>query len=118
MDEKQAHQKLIANCIQLMSTSLKQNICSLDTPGVPVADIESSQIESSLPHDVQYACLYWIHHLQKSGTQLYDNDQIHQFLQRHFLHWLEALGWMRKVHEGVYAITLLESITTVSQLPA
>jgi hypothetical protein len=41
---------------------------------------------------------------------------VHQFLQVHLLHWLEALSWMQKVSEGIYAITSLESIIAVSQL--
>jgi hypothetical protein len=97
-----------------MSASLKQDICSLNAPGVLVTDVESSRVERSLPPEVQYTCLYWIQHLQKSCVQLHDNDQVHQFLQRHLLHWLEALGWMQKVSEGIYAIASLESIVAVS----
>ena len=118
VDEKETHQKLAARCIQLMSESLKQDICGLDAPGALIADVDSSRIERSLPPELQYACLYWIQHLQKSGTQLYDNDQVHQFLREHLLHWLEALGWMQKVSEGIYATSTLESIATVGQLPA
>jgi hypothetical protein len=115
VDEKQVHQKLVASCIRLMSTSLKQDICGLDSSSVPAADIDSDRVERSLPPEVQYACLYWIQHLQKSGIQLHDEDQVHQFLQEHLLHWLEALGWMGKVSEGIYAITSLESIAAVSK---
>ena len=114
VDEKQAHRILADNCIQLMSTSLKQDICGVDAPGVLVADIESTQVEQYLPAEVQYACTYWIEHLQKSGAQLYNNDQVHQFLNVHTLHWLEALGWMRKISKGIRAITSLESIALVS----
>ena len=49
MDEKEAHQTLAAGCIQLMSTSLKQNICDMETPGVLVTDIESSRVKKYLP---------------------------------------------------------------------
>jgi hypothetical protein len=114
VDEKQAHQELADSCIRLMSTSLKQDICGLNTPGVLVTDVERSRVECSLPPELQYACFYWIQHLQKSGTQLRDNDQVHQFLQEHLLHWLEALGWMQKISEGIHAIASLESIIAVS----
>ena len=114
VDEKQAHQALADSCIQLMSTSLKQDICGLNTPGVLVSDVESSRVQRSLSSEVQYACLYWSQHLHKSGAQLRDDDQVHHFLQEHLLHWLEALGWMQKMSEGVYAIISLESITTVA----
>jgi len=112
-----AHQKLVNHCIQLMSNSLKQDICCIDAPGMLVSDdVASSRVEQCLPPEVQYACLYWIQHLQKSTMQLHDNDQVHEFLKQHLLHWFEALGWMRKVSEGIHAISLLESTTTVRKL--
>jgi hypothetical protein len=71
---------LADSCIRLMSTYLKQDICGLGTPGVLPSDVDSNRIRDRLPIEVQYASVYWIQHLQKSGTQLYDNDQVHQFL--------------------------------------
>jgi hypothetical protein len=112
VDEKQAHQTLAAGCIQLMSISLKQDICCLEAPGVLVTNIESSQVEKCLPAELQYACLYWVQHLKRSGAQLY--DQVYQFLQDHLLHWLEALSWIGKTSEGILAIISLESIALVS----
>jgi hypothetical protein len=114
VDEKQAHQKLADDCIRLMSNSLKQDVCRQEAPGTLVADIEGSRIEQCLPLEVRYACLYWIQHLQKSGTQLHDNDHVYHFLQVHLLHWLEALSWVRKISDGILAITSLESIALVS----
>jgi hypothetical protein len=114
VDGNQAHRTLADKCIKLMSSSLKQDICSVDSPGMLATDVESDRVEQYIPPDVQYACLYWVDHLQKGGTQLQDNDQVHQFLQNHLLHWLEALGWMRRVPDGIYAITSLESIALVS----
>jgi hypothetical protein len=114
VNEKRAHQTLAESCIRLMSTFLKQDICEQDVPSALVADVESSRVEQCVPPEVQYACLYWVEHLQKSGAQLCDNDRVHQFLQTHFLHWLEALSWMRKMSEGILAISSLESIALVS----
>jgi hypothetical protein len=114
VDEKQAHEMLADSCMTLMSASLKQDICELDAPGMLVADVERGRIEQNLSSELQYACLYWIQHLEKSGDQLQDNGQVHNFLQEHFLYWLEALGWMGKISEGVHAIASLESLITVS----
>jgi len=116
VDEKQAHQNLADSCIWLMSTLLKQDICGVSTPGMLAADMERSQVERSLPHEVQYACVYWTRHVQKSGAQLRDNGPVHQFLQEHLLHWLEALGWMGKTSEGIQAILSLEAYILVSSL--
>ncbi|MCJ1313649.1 hypothetical protein MMC25_007328 [Agyrium rufum] len=110
VDEKEAHRVLANKCVQLMSTSLKQDICGVDAPGMLVTDVEISRVERSLPPETQYACLYWTQHVEKSGTHLQDNGQVHAFLQEHLLHWFEALAWMGKVPEGVYAVGFLESI--------
>ncbi|KAF1810923.1 hypothetical protein P152DRAFT_467608 [Eremomyces bilateralis CBS 781.70] len=117
VDEKEAHHMLTNSCIQLMSSSLKQDICYMDAPGMLVVNIKRSRVEQCLPPEVQYACLYWIQHLQKSGARLCDNDQVHQFLQEHLLHWLEALGWMGKLSEGAHAIASLELFTSLSNCP-
>jgi hypothetical protein len=82
VDEKQAHRTLADRCIRLMSAALKQDICGLDAPGILITDIERNQVEQCLPSDVQYACLYWVQHLQQSGSQLHNGDQVHQFLQK------------------------------------
>jgi hypothetical protein len=113
MDKKQVHQMLVDSCIQLMLTSLKQDIYGLDAPGMLVADIKKNQVKCLSP-ELQYAVRYWIQHVQMSGVQLYDNGQVHRFLQGHLLYWLEALGWMEKVPEGVHAIASLESFASVS----
>ena len=49
-------------------------------------------------------------------TQLLDNGQVHGFLQKHLLHWLEALSLIRKTSEGVLLIILLEGLVKVSGL--
>jgi hypothetical protein len=116
VDEKQAHQVLANSCIKLMSASLKQYICGVDAPGTLVSDVERSRVEQSLSAAVQYACRYWIEHVRRSGTPLYDDSQVHIFLQEHLLHWLEALGWMKKISEGVVAISSLEAQLFVSLL--
>lgn len=67
-DDKQAHQKLAAGCIQAMSKFLKQDIYGVSAPGVLATNIESSQVEQCIPPEVQYACLYWVQHLQRSST--------------------------------------------------
>jgi hypothetical protein len=114
VNEEQAHQMMVSSCIRLMSSFLKQDICGVEDPGTLVTDIEISQAKKCLPSEVQYACLYWAQHLQKSGARLYDKDQVHQFLQAHLLHWLEALSWMRKTPEGILAIFSLEALILVS----
>ncbi|PMD32012.1 hypothetical protein L207DRAFT_590884 [Hyaloscypha variabilis F] len=117
VNDKQAHHKLMDQCIRLMSSSLKQDICAVEKPGVLVQDTENSRIRRRIPPELQYACLYWTQHLQKSSKRLFDNDQVHKFLQEHLLYWLEALAWIGKLSEGFYMISSLESLTNNSDHP-
>jgi hypothetical protein len=114
VNEKQAHGALADACMRLMSTTLKRDICGLRRSGALTNGLESSRVEQCLSPVVQYACLYWVQHLQRSGARLY--DQVHQFLQEHLLHWLEAISCMQKTSEGILALTSLESIVSVSLL--
>ncbi|KAG9229003.1 hypothetical protein BJ875DRAFT_537940 [Amylocarpus encephaloides] len=109
VDEHEAHQILSTGCIQLMSQTLKKDICEMHTPSSQVSQVESSHLQKCLPPEVQYACLYWAQHLQRSGSQAYDDEETHRFLQTHLLYWLEALGWMGKISEGIHAILSLEA---------
>ena len=117
VDEKEAHQILAAGCIQLMSQTLEKDICEIHAPGSQASQVESSWIEICLPPEVQYACLYWVQHLLKGGGQVYSGEEAHRFLQSHLLHWLEALGWMGKVSEGIQAILALEAYVLVIYIP-
>jgi hypothetical protein len=116
VDEKEAHKILATGCIQLLSQTLKKDICEIHAPGSQASQVESSRLQKCLPPEVQYACLYWAQHLQRSGSQAYDGEKAHRFLQAHLLHWLEALGWMGKTSEGIQAILSLEAYVPVSYL--
>ena len=88
----------------------------MHAPGSQASQVESSWIEKCLPPEVQYACLYWVQHLQKSDSQAQNSEEAYRFLQDHLLHWLEALGWMGKTSEGIQAILSLEAYILVSYL--
>jgi NACHT domain len=110
------HDQLAHRSLRLMLATLKRDVCSLCAPGVLTKDVGSVTVEQCLSSAVQYACIYWVQHLQKGSTQLHDNDQVHQFLRTHLLYWLEALSLIGKILEGVHAITSLESYVLVSHL--
>ncbi|KAF3914547.1 hypothetical protein ABW20_dc0104170 [Dactylellina cionopaga] len=85
VDEKEAHGKIASECITLMSKKLKTNICDLPSPGSSV-----SEIDQRLPQDLGYACQHWVHHLRRSQYGICDDGPVHEFLQEHLIHWLEA----------------------------
>ena len=121
IDKEKAHSDLAKKCLELMTKTLKRNICNLRTPGASPKEAESDDGQhhhQSLSANVQYACLYWFEHLSQAGQDpldLYDDDnQVYRFFQEHFLHWLEAMSLMRKMSEGAFIITRFESMLEVS----
>jgi WD40 repeat protein len=117
VDVTTSHLNLARSCLELLSGFLTQDICKINGFGAEVRDVDDDQIGFYFPTEVQYACLYWVSHLVKSKIQLYDNDQIHKFLQVHFLHWLEALCWMRELSSGIRAIEALDSTVESNKCP-
>jgi hypothetical protein len=119
VDEKKAHEALAASSLRLMCNSLTRDICGLNAPGTLASAVGSNRIEQCLPADLQYACCYWVQHLQRSEARLDDNDQVHIFLQEHFLHWLEALSLIGKTSDSIRMVTALQSMVvsdSISQL--
>jgi NACHT domain len=116
VDEKEIHSDLAKSCLRLMSDNLKKDICDLQAPGALASKVDSNRLQQSLPAELQYACQYWVQHLQRSKARLHDYGQEHVFLQEHFLHWLEALSLMRRISQCVFAVDVLGSMVTVSDV--
>ncbi|KAJ5116331.1 WD40 repeat-like protein [Penicillium angulare] len=79
--------------------------------------------QSGLLNSTAYSCVYWIDHLceAKSDLTAVDNhrkmdtrdENIMVFLEKHFLHWLEALSLLKSIPKGVVAIMKLLSLLEV-----
>jgi hypothetical protein len=113
IEEDKTHGHMAKCCIQLMSSALKRDICGLQL-GTLISEVESQRVKENLPPDVQYACRYWVQHLQQGNMDLHDNGIVHVFFLKHFLHWLEALSLIQNSTDGVIMLRMLESILTVS----
>ena len=113
VDEPEAHGHLFSNCLELMSSKLQKDICNLQLPGILISAVDKDGVSKSLPPEIQYACRYWTHHLQRANTILCNDDKVHNFLRKHFLHWLEALSLIGVLVEGVHTVITLESMLTV-----
>jgi len=108
----EAHGLLADRSLRLMSDSLRRDVCRLRRPGTLTREVDNDIVGRYIPAHLQYACCYWVHHLKESGGPLKDNDQVHTFLQGHFLHWLEALSLMGKISDGAVLVRLLDEILT------
>lgn len=119
IDREIANKNLVEKCLQLLKKTLRRDICNLDVPGTLMQDVESDVIYSHLSKETQYACRYWVEHLKRLSPArqvevgLHDNGQVHDFFQKHFLHWLEALSLMKQTSQAVLMITILQTLLEV-----
>jgi gluconate kinase len=115
VNEKDTHKRLASLCLQLMSSDhgLRQNICDI-MPGDQRDEISTGIIARALPPELQYACRYWVHHLEKSEQCISDQDSTHQFFQEHFLHWLEAMSLIGETNGCIHFIEKLYALTKVN----
>jgi len=114
----ETHRTLGMRCIRLLeSGGLKEDICGVLRPGTRRADVAKSSVHNSLPEDVAYACCYWVQHILMSNSLLDDDGAAHQFLQKHLLHWMEALSWLGKACDVIHSLETLKSIVAVSHTP-
>ncbi|KAH0562075.1 hypothetical protein GP486_003227 [Trichoglossum hirsutum] len=115
VDGPATHRILLTKCLELLSgpDGLRENLCDLAFPGQLRREINSTIIDERLSPAIQYACRYWVHHTEQSMVQIRDEDEIHIFLQRHFLHWLEALSLINRIAEVIRFIGVLQSSVSV-----
>ncbi|PWI63965.1 hypothetical protein PCL_01915, partial [Purpureocillium lilacinum] len=109
IDEKKAHQAMAVRCFRVMEC-LRRNICNIKNPDTARSVVAPREVDACLPSEVQYACLYWVYHLQ--GAEVYDGDcdQVYEFLLRHFLHWIESLSLMGRASESLVLLNSLQAL--------
>jgi hypothetical protein len=113
---EKTHQKIALHCLRVMNDSkhgLKRNICGLRSYGTELKDIDRQTVDKGLSAALQYSCRYWIYHLQQSEGGV-SEPEVFPFLEKHFLHWLEALSLMDVITEAVGMIDMLQRALSVS----
>jgi hypothetical protein len=116
INKTKTHEMLTTKCLESMSRSLKENLCGILSPATLRCDISNQIIDHTLTADVRYACQYWVYHLEQSGGQIADGGSAHNFLSKHFLHWLEALSLIERIQEGAAILEQLEICLMVSEV--
>ncbi|KAF3115249.1 hypothetical protein TWF103_011509 [Orbilia oligospora] len=111
IDEKETHSIIAKRSLAILSTYLKQNICSLGFAGMKRKYLDTKMVDERLPAFVQYSCRYWVYHLKESCEFISDKHEAYTFLCTNFLYWIEALSLIGKLSECIRLIDVLSSIT-------
>lgn len=69
------HGAISHRCRELMSRTLKKDICNLRAPGIIIGEVEPGRVMRYLSAPVQYACCYWVNHLFRSTSRRYYSVQ-------------------------------------------
>lgn len=109
VNEELTHDNLARNCLRVMNENLKENICHLPFPGTYRSELDRRTIESHIPPELEYACLYWVHHQVAVKHTPRDYRQIDYFLQNHLLHWLELMSLIGRSEDILSALRHLAS---------
>ncbi|CAF3619940.1 unnamed protein product, partial [Fusarium graminearum] len=99
VDERHTHQILAKQCLRVMHSALHKNICGLSFPGTRRSTVDSSELEERMPSQLQYACMHWAYHYMVGDPKSNDNNQVHDFLTTHLLHWMEVLSLLGRAKE-------------------
>ncbi|KAF3931384.1 hypothetical protein ABW19_dt0200605 [Dactylella cylindrospora] len=109
IDSQKSHCAMATWCLNLLNRCLKKDICNLGFAGAHQEDVEKSQINKHLPPHVQYACRYWTKHLCQYSIGVGQLQDVYKFLEKHLLHWFEALSLMEALFDVVAMMELLLS---------
>ncbi|KAJ5390254.1 uncharacterized protein N7496_001322 [Penicillium cataractarum] len=110
VDERRKHREIAHCCLKTMQSHLRKDICNLANPGACRADIDPQDIRQYLPPELKYSCRYWIHHLEQSQDLSSEIQDVLLFLQKHFLHWLEAMSLLGLISDVVGMLDLLHTV--------
>jgi len=99
---------LALNCLNLMNSSLEQNLLSLPDYALntEVKDLEE-RVKNHISPALEYACKSWYNHLPGTRENIYILDALSGFLEDNFLPWLEVLSVLGAAR---YAVVALEKL--------
>ncbi|CAO2657559.1 Nn.00g036850.m01.CDS01 [Neocucurbitaria sp. VM-36] len=111
VEEQTTHRELAYRCLKLMSdpSGLRQDMCNLVRPGMLSSEIDKKTINDNLSPELQYACRYWVHHLDLCKTEIDDEDAADVFLRTHFLHWVEAMSLLSEAYKCIHLLKKLQA---------
>ncbi|KAF8751543.1 WD domain, G-beta repeat [Rhizoctonia solani] len=93
-DIKEQNARMVSRCFTVMRSSLRFNICKLETSSRFDKDVPDLQVRAdrAISTAVFYACRYWSSHLQGS---IFSKEIVHmlrEFLYHRLLFWMEVMN--------------------------
>ena len=95
VDPSLSNARIASNCLKLMTSYLKRDICDIKDPSKPNGEVEGLKyrIEAAIAPWLRYACIHWGEHLAKAKVgHLEVKEHLEEFCMRGAVYWLEALS--------------------------
>ncbi|KAJ5593561.1 hypothetical protein N7537_010465 [Penicillium hordei] len=108
------HQTIFSRSLKAMFKTLQRDIFQIKFPGLPIEKVIPPS--PSTLAAAQYACVYWVDHLhnsrghEKKNLDIDERGCVSDFLQKKYLHWLEALSILGSISQGIAAMLKLEGL--------
>lgn len=112
--ETAGHRQKYTDCIRLMKSHLRPNMCGLRSPGTPRSTVNIQKINSCISEELKYSCRFWASHIEQAGWVDSYEEIILQFLNAHFLHWVEVLALIGKASDSISIVETLRRLSMVS----
>ena len=102
---RNANVQLGIDCLRVMTTQLRFNICKLEDSRLANADIKDlpSRVKENISDALQYSCVHWSNHLSFPSD---DRDQC-----------VLVLGGLKKFFEGLYPLFWVEVLSIMGMVP-
>lgn len=112
------HYDILYRSLCAMKKTIRRDIFNLKIPGYTAQLIARPKPNPLAP--VEYACAYWLEHLQAGWSYIKDLpgfdliNQVDKFIKQNYLHWLEALSLLGCLSQGIVGMLTLEDLLKVS----
>ena len=125
VDIRDADVQLGIDCLRVMTTQLRFNICKLEDSRLANADVRDlpTKLKRNVSDALQYSCLYWSNHLCFASDNRNPCVLVLGSLKKFFeglypVFWIEVLSVMGMVPIGAPSVRRLLSLVRVSTNPA
>lgn len=107
---------LFQRCIEIMHHDLAgPDLCHVQRPGFTVDQMPPSEVRKHIALHTQYACNYWVFHLDQCRREGALNTAVGGFLKARYLFWLEALSWMGEMEGAVAMLRKLRDLFRLNE---
>jgi hypothetical protein len=113
IDASAFHARLTLRCLQILNSSLKNNICNITDPSLLNSEVDGlkEKLAEVAPDQLRYAARFWHVHLIEYLATMDDisllKQNLDEFCSDHLLHWVELMSLLGQLSIVEYGLASL-----------